>query len=296
MAKCNTCGFPWATPVVCTLCGSTDPMGLANNRGCGCLGNIFYLIVLLYLGFYYFIDDNNSKDKPDGKIDTTMVSIPNPEPTDTGSEGDNNDNNESDVDTREFGFYDISIGQQIWISRNLDIVRFSNGDIIPEALSPEDWETANSNKQPIWCYYDYNPSNNNKYGKLYNWYAVNDPRGLAPTGYRIPTDIDWEDLTTFLEGKDIAGEKLKSNYGWEVNGTNSIGFNAIPCGYVNENGEFSDIDKHSYWWTNTEHSSLFSFLNEESNALFRMIYSDKSDLESDTFDKRCGLSVRCIKE
>ena len=106
----------------------------------------------------------------------------------------------------------VTIGTQVWMTKNLDVAKFRNGDPIPEAKTNEEWVKAGVNKQPAWCNYDNNPANGSKYGKLYNWYAVNDPRGLAPEGYHVPTDAEWTKLENLL-GSD-AGKKMKSATGW----------------------------------------------------------------------------------
>lgn len=108
----------------------------------------------------------------------------------------------------------IKIGTQTWTTKNLDVATFRNGDAIPQAKTDEEWKAAGENKQPAWCYYENNTANGTKYGKLYNWYAVNDYRGLAPAGYHIPTDEEWTVLSTFLGGEAVAGKKMKSTSGW----------------------------------------------------------------------------------
>jgi uncharacterized protein (TIGR02145 family) len=106
----------------------------------------------------------------------------------------------------------VKIGSQTWMEENLDVSTFINGDIIPEAQSNEQWKRANQNKQPAWCYYQNNSANGKKYGKLYNWYAVNDPRGIAPLGWHVPTANEWKTLTKYL-GVDAA-TKIKNTFGW----------------------------------------------------------------------------------
>jgi uncharacterized protein (TIGR02145 family) len=101
----------------------------------------------------------------------------------------------------------VTIGTQVWMTKNLELSTFRNGEIIPEAKTPEEWEAAGKNKQAAWCYYDNNPANGTKYGKLYNWYAVNDPRGLAPSGWYIPTDEEWRVLENSLGSEP--GNKMK---------------------------------------------------------------------------------------
>ena len=109
-----------------------------------------------------------------------------------------------------FGFaQSVTIGTQTWTTLNLDVATFRNGDPITQAKTNEDWEAAGVNKQPAWCYYDNDPKNGTKYGKLYNWYVVVDTRGLAPAGWHVPTDEEWTVLSTFLGGEESAGEKMK---------------------------------------------------------------------------------------
>lgn len=109
-------------------------------------------------------------------------------------------------------FKSVTIGKQEWMSENLNVSTFRNGDPIPEAKTNEEWKNAGENMQPAWCYYDNDPKNGAKYGKLYNWFAVNDSRGLAPEGWHVPTYEDWETLKKNL-GENLA-KKMKSTNGW----------------------------------------------------------------------------------
>jgi uncharacterized protein (TIGR02145 family) len=114
------------------------------------------------------------------------------------------------VTISSFGFaQSVTIGTQTWTTKNLDVATFRNGDAIPQAKTDEEWQAAGKNKQAAWCYYNNDPKNGTKYGKLYNWYAVNDARGLAPAGWHVPTDQEWTVLSTFLGGEESAGEKMK---------------------------------------------------------------------------------------
>lgn len=99
---------------------------------------------------------------------------------------------------------EILIGNQTWTKKNLDVATYRNGDAIPQ-VQDSTWETLTTG---AWCYYENNTDNGTTYGKLYNWYAVNDPRGLAPNGYHIPTDAEWTTLSTYLGGDSIAGNKM----------------------------------------------------------------------------------------
>ena len=217
-----------------------------------------------------------------------------------------------------------TIGTQVWMTKNLDVSIFRNGDVIPQASSDEAWKAAGENKQPAWCYYDNDPKNGAKYGKLYNWYAVNDPRGLAPEGYHIPTDAEWTVLTDYLGGESIAGKKMKATSGWadgtkicpkcaawneeyrrknschtckdtrEIkdpgsgNGTNTSGFSGLPGGYRYNNGSFGYQGLNGYWWSASEDDTDFAY--------FRYLLHFDGLLDRSNYFKGGGFSVRCLRD
>jgi uncharacterized protein (TIGR02145 family) len=186
---------------------------------------------------------------------------------------------------------EVKIGTQIWMNCNLDVETFRNGDPIPHAKTEEEWLQAGENNQPAWCYYDNDQNNGEKYGKLYNWYAVIDPRGLALVGWHVPTDEDWTLLSDFLGGGYIAGEKLKTVSGWENNGngTDEVGFAGAPGGSRGFSGNFDDIGSYGNWWSSSESiissSAWYYYLNNESGSFDRYDY-----------DKTGGFSVRCLRD
>ena len=215
----------------------------------------------------------------------------------------------------------VTIGTQVWTTKNLDVATFRNGDAIPQAKTNKEWIAAGKNKQPAWCYCDNDPKNGTKYGKLYNWYAVNDARGLAPMGWHVPTDQEWTVLSTFLGGEDVAGEKMKSSSGWNDygckkcnggsaefkkicsackgtqsnssepfsgNGTNSSGFNGLPGGFRYHHGPDGNVGNYGYWWSASERF--------ESSAWDRRLYFYRSVLTRDYYYKDMGLSVRCVRD
>ena len=98
----------------------------------------------------------------------------------------------------------VVIGNQTWMAENLNVGRFRNGELIPEAKTLEEWQEAIDEKKPAWCYYDNDIKKGELYGKLYNWYAVNDPRGLAPLGWHIPTINEWNNLNNYLLSKGVS--------------------------------------------------------------------------------------------
>ena len=180
----------------------------------------------------------------------------------------------------------VVIGTQGWSTKNLDVSTFRNGDSIPEAKTNEEWKKAFENKQPTWCYYDNDPANGTKYGKLYNWFAVNDPRGLAYAGYHVPTDDEFEILEKYLG--EQAGKKMKSTSGWlGLKNNNSSGFTGLPGGARYHEGIFDDIYSLGIWWSSTGYDTSF--------AKCRLLSMNNEISGSWKYIKSMGLSVRCIK-
>lgn len=189
-------------------------------------------------------------------------------------------------------FKSVKIGTQTWMTENLNVDKFRNGDIIPQVQSEEDWENAANEKKPVWCYYENSSANGARYGKLYNWYAVNDPRDLAPNGWHIPTNKEWKELTNYLGGWKVAVAKLKSKEGWfeNGNGTNESGFSALPGGRRSEYDQnsyiFRGIDKWGFWWSSSNYVKKTSITRSICyNGTFQWLDWDKGE----------GMSVRCVK-
>jgi len=181
----------------------------------------------------------------------------------------------------------VTINKQIWMAENLNVEHYRNGDAIPQVQDKEEWDNLTTG---AWCYYDNNSSNGTPYGKLYNWYAVNDPRGLAPDGWHVPSDEEWTKLIDFLGGSEVAGEKMKTTSGWieNGNGKNSSGFSAVPSGYRNHEGYFINMGKNALYWSTTE-------MNSE-NVWFRNVIGSIPDVYRPNYAKDFGLSIRCIKD
>lgn len=189
---------------------------------------------------------------------------------------------------------EIRIRKQIWMSVNLDADTFQNGDSIPEAKTSKEWIRAARKKQPAWCYYDNDILKGQIYGKLYNWYAVKDPRGLAPKGWRIPVTADWNELIHFLGDNIQTASKLKSTDRWnkEGNGNNASGFAALPAGsrayaIINRNNGFTGLGGLGIWWSYDKPKRWveISCLALRSKGSAYMEWHDPWD----------GLSVRCIR-
>jgi uncharacterized protein (TIGR02145 family) len=186
-------------------------------------------------------------------------------------------------------FKTVTIGSQIWMAENLNVDRFRNGDIIPEVKNDREWEAAANEGKPAWCYYSNNSSHGEDYGKLYNWFAVNDPRGIAPIGWHVPTINEWRTLVKILGGENIAGSKLKSNTAWGSygNGNNSSGFSAKPTGQRFASGFFEGLGNYCSWWSTS---------SQEANTAFLIKLDFTADVWENTEEKICGTSLRCVKD
>jgi uncharacterized protein (TIGR02145 family) len=183
----------------------------------------------------------------------------------------------------------VKIGKQIWLSENLAVSHFRNGDTIPEIRSDDEWEKYGNEGKPAWCYEENNPGNGKKYGKLYNWYAISDPRGLAPYGWHVPSDQEWLRLTTYFGGPIFAALKMRTN-GLTGEGIKETGNDfKLPAGGIrNNHGQFYGSGSYGYWWSSTEFAS--------SKAWIRILDYLKCYVNSPSFSKKYGLSVRCIKD
>lgn len=188
--------------------------------------------------------------------------------------------------TDQVNFKSVQIGEQVWMAENLSVTRFRNGDEIPEAKSRVDWMRACSTGQPIWSNPVNSRENSEKYGKLYNWYAVNDPRGIAPGGWHVPTDDDWKHLTDFLGGEIFAAYKLRTTADGSEQ-TSETGFSGLPAGGCKSDGTYFGFGSSGYWWTSTEVNNEFAWI--------RQLDYVRGSINSLSFDKQSGLSVRCIK-
>jgi uncharacterized protein (TIGR02145 family) len=187
----------------------------------------------------------------------------------------------------------VKIGSANWGAKNLAVSQFRNGDNIPEAKTDEEWAKFGEQKKPAWCYYQNDSANGTTYGKLYNWYAVNDKRGLAPGGWHIATDDEWQLLIDGLGGDEAAGTKIKSTTGWKNNGNgnNSAGFNGLAAGARNYDGSFAEIGNAAFWWTFWVTKARMPF-----SPTFRFLTYDDNTVGRDNSNQGNGYAVRCIKE
>lgn len=186
----------------------------------------------------------------------------------------------------------VKICNQIWTKTNLNVSKYRNGDIIPQVTDAATWSKLGTG---AWCYYENITANGTTYGKLYNGWAINDPRGLAPIGWHIPSDDEWEVLITCLGEKIVAGGKMKETGTmlWQnPNGsaTNSSGFTAIPGGSRagSADGQFINIGYVGNWWS--------SSIDGPFGLWVRNLTSSNGAVYRYSYGRNHGLSVRCIKD
>ena len=198
------------------------------------------------------------------------------------------------TDAKANTYTSVKIGNQEWMTENLNVDHFRDGDIIPEAKTSEEWKKAVEENRPAWCYYDNNPTNGEKYGKLYNWYAVNDQRGLAPEGWDLPTDAEWNVLTDYLRANGhngTEGKALKANSGWDFghyrSGTDNYGWSGLPGGICTSNGSFIGIGSQVSWWSSSKVKQGTAWY---CNLKDRINYADSAKITN------CGISVRCVRK
>ncbi|MDY0196568.1 MAG: fibrobacter succinogenes major paralogous domain-containing protein [Tenuifilaceae bacterium] len=193
----------------------------------------------------------------------------------------------------------VKIGNQEWIAENLKTTKYRNGDPILTELSDLEWNTTNVGAYAIYPHSLQTEAEVlEAYGALYNWYAVDDSRGLCPGGWHVPTDEEWTTLTDYAGGNSVAGGKLKSirtepdahpRWNWVNEGaTDEYGFSALPGGYRANNG--------SYYYSGHIGECWSSSVNSFSQAVRRSFYHELIGVYGGEIGKIFGLSVRCIKD
>jgi len=189
-------------------------------------------------------------------------------------------------------FQSTKIGTQTWMKKNLNVDHFRNGDPISEVTNPSDWFNLTTG---AWCYYENSTETGKIYGKLYNWYAVNDPRGLAPKGWHVASYKDWTILIDYVGGKNVAGGSLKEKgtnnwFGKNTNSKNKFGFTALPGGIWEFPGTFRHKGLGGYWWSSTSYSTEYDY------AMYQGIFWNTSEMDGNNHSMSTGMSVRCVKD
>ncbi len=215
---------------------------------------------------------------------TTTTPMPSPNPTPAPSFG-------IVTDLEGNVYRTIKIGSQIWMAENLKTTKFNDGQDITLVTSGYEWGRLST---PGYCYFNNEPTNKDDYGILYNWYAVKTGK-LAPQGWRVPTEEDWDTLTAYLGGVSVAGGKLKERgtARWNspnLGATDEFGFTAFPCSTrgIEHGDHFYGLRNSCYFWSVGELNS--------SEAWFRYIIYDSAALKIEHAEKTYGRPVRCLMD
>ncbi len=178
----------------------------------------------------------------------------------------------------------VTIGSQTWMAENLRTTKYNDGKPIPNVIDDVAWNGLTSD---AYCFFLNDSTNKVTYGAYYNWNTVNTGK-LCPTGWHVPSDKEWRNLTDFLGSETIAGSAMKATSSWSRNGsgTDRSGFSALPLGYRNAKGLFSAQGTSTYWWSSTPSSE---------NAWYTVLFSKDGTAYKYYGEKKSGFSVRCLK-
>jgi uncharacterized protein (TIGR02145 family) len=184
----------------------------------------------------------------------------------------------------------VTIGSQVWMAENLKVTHYRNGDSIPNVTSVSAWANL---KTGAYCEYNDDVSNIATYGRLYNWHAAVDSRNIAPAGWHVPTDAEWQTLVDYLGDSTVAGGKMKEVGAthWlspNTGATNESGFTALPGGCRHFLGTYYSMRGYAIFWSSTEINSL--------GAWYRSLISSDSVIHRNCDYTRTGYSVRCVKD
>ena len=186
----------------------------------------------------------------------------------------------------------VLIDDQCWFAENLRSTVYADGTSIPLVTDNITWAELSSGAR---CDYDNDAGNVATYGRMYNWYAVDDSRGLCPSGWHVPTDGEWTELKDYITSQGFygtVGTALKSTSGWpgyNYQGTDDFGFSALPGGTRNFHGSFNNIGYYGFWWSST----LTSYSDDRAWA--RYLYHTGPGIAMDAPKIATGYSVRCLK-
>lgn len=188
----------------------------------------------------------------------------------------------------------VHIGTQIWTVPNLKVTHYRNGDPIPNVTDSAQWYNLFSG---AYCNYDNDTNNAIDYGRLYNWYAVQDPRGIAPLGWHVPTFEDWDTLQIFLGYDLVAGGKLKEmgTAHWmspNTGASDEYDFTALPGGQRADSiysGTFAEITQQGYWWSSSEMDTTYPWG-------VNISYNSEGFTNWAASTRRSGFSIRLISD
>jgi uncharacterized protein (TIGR02145 family) len=184
----------------------------------------------------------------------------------------------------------VTIGSQTWMKENYAGIRFRNGDPIRRLADTAAWAEAGRNGTAAYTTYSNQTPPPAKWGLLYNFAAITDPRGICPEGWRVPDNRDWRTLEDYLGGGFEAAKALKATEGWPgaKGGSNTSGFGALPAGWRTQEGVFYLAGRIGYFWT--------SDLSSDGTVLSHMVFDVERPMFRIGYDPGMGESLRCIAD
>jgi uncharacterized protein (TIGR02145 family) len=195
----------------------------------------------------------------------------------------------ADVDGNTYSV--VTIGSQCWMGENLKTSKFRDGSAISEVTDGEQWKNQLT---PAFCWYNNDNTNDGTYGKLYNWFAIQDSMGICPGGWHVPSDAEFAVLTKYLgSADDVASGRLKEEgtLHWDAPNemaSNSSGFTGLPGGMRFQEGQFNHMGKNGLFWSSSRDSESLAFF-------LTLTYNTPTSYQTDTY-KRSGFSCRCVKD
>lgn len=183
----------------------------------------------------------------------------------------------------------VEIGDQVWMGENLKTTKYHNGDLI-ETTIPSDLDVSGEDMPKYQWAYNGDENNVSTYGRLYTWYAATDSRGICPSGWHVPGNSESDDLTNFLGGTSLSGDKLKETgiIHWKSpnTATNETGFTAVPGSERNNIGQFGGIGQSYYWWN-------YNSFND-AGGYFRLLSWESSGEGYGYAVNQSGMAIRCV--
>ncbi len=233
---------------------------------------------ILLMGFVLILTTNSCKHDDGNNNENPPIVLPN-----CGTV--------TDIDGNVYNT--ITIGTQCWMKENLKVTHYRNGSSIPNVTDSVLWGNLTTG---AYCIYNNEVNNSTTYGRLYNWYAVADSRNIAPSGWHVPTNGEWQILIDYLGDKPLAGGKLKETgtTHWQspnTGATNESGFTALPGGCRSDYNYYSfyGIGICGVWWSS---SGVEDITACDASVSYNLNAAGRDCIAL----KRYGLSIRCIKD
>lgn len=258
--------------------------------------SIIYLIVIVFFGSCTFDqqkinDEGNGVQTPiegfdslsqnDGNDFATGSSNAETSLPDTStvisSFNPDNDGEEFNLDQEGDLFNYTEIGSQVWMKENLGVKHFRNGDLIPFVSNMDSWQTASAQGQPAWCYLNFDPSSLGEHGVIYNWYAVNDSRGLAPAGWHVPSVSEWKGLINNLGGENGAYTSFMNKEVFNAGNGGSLGV---------DSRRFSIGPQETWAAAEADQDLAYFIILERSTQKVSVFFENKGE----------GMYVRCMRD